>query len=60
MQSYNKAAQIVLPGDGSGLLLKHDFMTFILQKIIKYMHLDLLILRRVSGPQAKFTEDFAL
>ena len=38
MQSYIKAAQVVLPGDGGGLLLKLDFMTLILQKIIKYLH----------------------
>ena len=35
MQSYIKAAEVVLPGDGGGLLLKLDFMTLILQKIIK-------------------------
>ena len=28
-QSYIKAAQVVLPGDGGGLLLKLDFMSLI-------------------------------
>ena len=35
MQSYNKAPQVVLPGDGSEFPLKLDFIKIILQKQIK-------------------------